>query len=199
MVVVASSPGGDNIFYINSWTTCLYCHFCHYPANRSSSHSKGQSENKFRSQSSEPVIKMKLTTISTILAFNLFNAVSHAAPVPQTDAYTTSDSLNMILFGAAEANYPMTVPFDCTPIATSKFYPINFHHLLPVLSTSTRFHTLWEPKADLMFSIRQCTEHFPNQVHNDSRQSHDFHLLFRWAGWDFGVCACVESAVCCEL
>lgn len=64
---------------------------------------------------------MKLSNISTLLGFALYFAISDAAPAPPGwKTERNVDVLNMILFGAAEANYPLTVPLDCTPVYTRK-------------------------------------------------------------------------------
>jgi hypothetical protein len=67
---------------------------------------------------------MKLSNISTLLGFSLCFAISDAAPAqPAWKTERDVDVLNMILFGAAEANYPLTVPLDCTPVYTYLYIP----------------------------------------------------------------------------
>lgn len=64
---------------------------------------------------------MKLSDISSLIVLALCSAVSDAAPAPPARKTARDvDVLNMVLFGAAEANYPLTVPLDCTPVYTRK-------------------------------------------------------------------------------
>jgi hypothetical protein len=73
---------------------------------------------------------MRLSNLSTLLGFALCFAVTDAAPAqPAGKTEKVVDVLNMILFGAAEANYPLTVPLDCTPVYTCKTVSILSPHL----------------------------------------------------------------------
>ena len=67
---------------------------------------------------------MKSSGFITVLAFAYSIAECCAAPTRlNSKKPRETDVLNMILFGAAEANYPLTVPLDCTPIYTCKTLP----------------------------------------------------------------------------
>lgn len=73
---------------------------------------------------------MKLSNISSLVGFSLCFIISDAAPAqPAWKTERGVDVLKMILFGAAEANYPLTVPLDCTPVYTREICLISSPYL----------------------------------------------------------------------